>query len=89
MFGSDSFPLGPGGKFPKQRIGTSGNVLPSVEEVYENANSRLPVVEKDFNSSIRNVQNRLMQGRSLEGESEGLGFFKRHKNRMFRRLTSD
>lgn len=72
MFGSDSFPLGPNGQFPKQRISSFDKTLPDVEEVYdESGMAALPVRERDFHSSLDRVKGRMKVGRMMrEGQDE-------------------
>ena len=75
MFGSDNFPLGPNGQFPKQRIGSSGDGMPmsqDMEEVYELSGlAKLPVRERDFNSTLQKVGGRMKFGRAMrEGQDE-------------------
>jgi len=75
-FGSNTFPLGPNGEYPKQRISNfnSHDIAPSnrVEDVYRtNRQSRLPVVERDFTSSLNKVQRKMKQGKMMrEGQDE-------------------
>jgi hypothetical protein len=75
MFGSDDFPLGPNGEFPRQRIKTYGNeIFPpeDAEGVYlESGLAKLPVVERDFHSSLNKVNWRMKEGRPMrEGQRE-------------------
>lgn len=74
MFGSDSFPLGPNGQYPKQRISNAGNELcppEDMDEVYLGAVAKLPVRERDFHSSLSKVKNRMKVGRAMrEGQDE-------------------
>lgn len=74
MFGSDSFPLGPNGSFPKQRISNFNDQLPmaDVEDVYDgNDLSKLPVRERDFHSSLNRVKGRMKVGKMMrEGQDE-------------------
>lgn len=67
-FGSDEFPLGPAGGFPRQRIHSAGKMIfppMSKEDVYMNTEeARLPVVEKDFHSSVSKAHNRMKFGMS-------------------------
>jgi len=75
-FGSNTFPLGPNGEYPKQRVNNfnSSDIAPSnrVEDVYRtNRQSRLPVVERDFTSSLNKVQRKMKQGKMMrEGQDE-------------------
>ena len=66
MFGANGFPLGPNGQYPRQRINSYGNMIASpsrVEEIYERSDeAQLPVVEKDFHSSINRVKKSMKQG---------------------------
>ena len=75
MFSGDDFPLGPNGQFPKQRISSAGNEIyapEDMEEVYlESGLAKLPVRERDFNSSLNKVQKRMKSGRPMrEGQDE-------------------
>lgn len=75
MFSGDDFPLGPNGQFPKQRINSAGNEIHApedMEEVYlESGLAKLPVRERDFNSSLQKVKGRMKQGRMMrEGQDE-------------------
>jgi len=75
MFGSDDFPLGPAGGFPKQRINSAGNEIhdpQDMEEAYlESGFAKLPVRERDFNSSLQKVKGRMKQGKMMrEGQDE-------------------
>lgn len=99
-FGSNDFPLGPNGQFPRQRIGNFDNrIAPPnrVEDVYRrNRGSKLPVVEKEFSSSVEKVKRRMKMGREMrknqradkfrpqytaeELEMSGMGAVNRKKN---------
>lgn len=72
MFGSDSFPLGPNGQFPRQRIGSAGNEIAPperMEEMYSrNRYAKLPVTEKDYHSSVNKVKGSMKYGRMIRGE---------------------
>jgi hypothetical protein len=75
MFSGDDFPLGPNGQFPKQRISSAGNEIyapQDMEEVYlESGLAKLPVRERDFNSSLQKVKGRMKQGKMMrEGQDE-------------------
>lgn len=66
-FGSNGFPLGPNGQYPKQRVSSynTSDIAPPnrVEDVYTgNRGSKLPAVEKDFGSSINKAKWRMKQG---------------------------
>lgn len=69
MFSGDGFPVGPNGRFPKQRIATAGNELippVSMQETYLRSNvAKLPVVEKDFHSSVNRVKGRMQRGEMI------------------------
>lgn len=76
-FGSNGFPLGPNGEYPKQRINRFNSVMNPirrVEDVYRDSNeAKLPVVERDFNSSINKVKRNMKQGRIMrEGQDVDL-----------------
>ena len=66
-FGSNDFPLGPNGQFPKQRIRSAGNEVfapERMEEAYEGCGlAKLPSTEKDYDSSVRKVQSRMKMGK--------------------------
>lgn len=68
MFGSDSFPLGPNGQFPRQRIATAGNELippQNMEETYLRSDeAQIPqeMIERDFNVSNQRVKGRMRFG---------------------------
>ena len=55
-FGSNDFPLGPNGSFPRQRIRSAGNEIAPpemMEKMYEESGlAKLPVVERDYHSSV-------------------------------------
>jgi hypothetical protein len=73
MFGSDSFPLGPNGQFPRQRISSAGNEIAPPEEMEGlygmSGVAKLPVIERDFHSSLNKVKGRMKQGRMMrEGQ---------------------
>lgn len=104
-FGSNDFPLGPNGQFPRQRIGSFDNrIAPPnrVEDVYRNNNqSRLPVVEREYSSSVEKVKRRMKMGVEMrkgqrpdkfrpqytaeELEMSGMGAVKRKKNWAIRK----
>lgn len=73
MFSGDSFPVGPNGQFPKQRVKTAGNELipaVSMQETYlsgRNTAAKLPSIEKDFHSSVNKVKGRMKQGQVMRG----------------------
>jgi hypothetical protein len=88
-FGSNAFPLGPNGQFPKQRIAKFNNsIIPAsqVEDVYRrNTRSQLPVVEYDFNSSLNKVKRSMKQGRVMRAGQDENKFTPRslkRKNRL-------
>lgn len=68
MFGSDSFPLGPNGKFPRKRIRSfDRKLIPGVstQDTYLSGGSsvsKLPNLERDFHSSNAKAKARLMSG---------------------------
>ena len=68
-FGSNDFPLGPNGQYPRQRVGNFGNRIAApnrVEDVYRgNGGVRLPVVEKDFSSTVERAKGRMKMGREM------------------------
>jgi len=75
MFGSDDFPLGPNGKFPRQRINSAGNEIADPDEMEGmygmSGVARLPVVERDFHSSLDRVKGKMKQGRIMrQGQDE-------------------
>jgi hypothetical protein len=77
MFSGDDFPLGPNGQFPRQRISSAGNEIAAPEEMealYEESEmsgvARLPVVERDFHSSLNRVKGRMKQGKRMRQESD-------------------
>lgn len=73
MFGSDNFPLGPAGGYPKQRIRSFNNPLipgVSMQDTYLSGGStvsKLPNLERDFNASNQKVKGRLKQGSQIRG----------------------
>ena len=68
MFGSDSFPLGPNGQFPRKRVNSFDvRLIPpvSMQDTYlsgHNTVSKLPNLEKDFHSSVSRVKMRTKHG---------------------------
>ena len=86
MFGSDSFPLGPNGSFPKQRIYDAGNEIATpadMEEVYGMSGvAKLPVQERDFHSSIARVKNKMKKGKMMREGQDEQKFRPRSKNRL-------
>ena len=73
MFSGDDFPLGPNGQYPKQRISSAGNEIAApeyMEAMYDRSEvARLPVVERDFHSSLNRVKGSMKQGRMMrEGQ---------------------
>lgn len=96
-FGSNDFPLGPNGQYPQQRIRSFNNIIAPpnrVEDVYRRNNqSRLPVVEQEYSSSVEKVKRRMKMGREMrkgqksdkfrpQHTEESLGAVKRPKNWM-------
>lgn len=70
---SQSEELAPTFGYPKQRIGSFGETLPPVENIYEvydspESSAKLPVREKDFASSNK-VRMRLLTGKSVGSRS--------------------
>ena len=90
MFGSDSYPLGPNGQYPKQRIKSAGNEIAASEDMEDmylgNAFAKLPVRERDFKSSLNKVQNRMKQGRMMREGQDELKFQPRRMPTRGRRL---
>lgn len=75
MFSGDDFPLGPNGQFPKQRINSFGNeiyVPDEMEEAYGMSGvAKLPVIERDFHSSLSRVKGKMKRGKMMrEGQDE-------------------
>lgn len=82
-FGSNDFPLGgPAGGYPKQRVSNYGNYIAPpnrVEDVYRgNDSAQLPVVEREFSSSVEKVKRRLKMGRKRDMIA-GDDFYPRYK----------
>jgi hypothetical protein len=84
-FGSDSFPLGPAGGFPKQRVVSAGNEIAPPElmqELYDSQNhAKLPVRERDYHSSVSKV-NKMKMGkkhRNAEMDSEDIKWLGRKR----------
>lgn len=82
-FGSDSFPLGPAGGFPRQRIRSFGNrLIPgvSMQDTYLSGGSsvsKLPNLERDFNASNQKVKNRLTrEAKVIRGGYKGVNRFR-------------
>lgn len=73
-FGSENLPLGPNGQFPKQRINSYGNeIVPpeDMEQTYLSCGlAKLPVVEKDYHSSVSKVKDRMKQGKPHKHSDE-------------------
>lgn len=72
-FGSNDFPLGPNGQFPRQRISSAGNEIAApemMEGIYSVSGvAKLPVIERDFHSSLNKVKGRMKQGKIMrEGQ---------------------
>lgn len=82
MFGSDNFPLGPAGGYPKQRIRSFSNPLipgVSAQDTYLSGGSsvsKLPNLERDFNSSNQKVKGRLKDGSQIRGGFRGVNRFR-------------
>ena len=68
-FGSNDFPLGPNGQFPRNRVHDFGNQIAPpnrVEDVYRRSTaSKLPVVERDFSTSVERAKHRMKMGREM------------------------
>lgn len=68
MFGSDSFPVGPNNRFPRQRVSTYGNQLippVSMQDTYLSGNNtvaKLPSTEKNYHTSVNKVKGRMKEG---------------------------
>jgi len=86
MFGSDSFPLGPNGQFPKQRISSAGNEIAAPEQMEglysASGGVRLPVVERDFHSSLNRIKGRMKQGKMMRIGQNAQKFRPRGRNLM-------
>lgn len=86
MFGSDDFPLGPNGQYPKQRIATAGNELISPQDIEEtylcSGLAKLPVRERDFHSSLNKVKGRMKIGRMMREDQDEQQFCPRSKKMM-------
>lgn len=86
MFGSDNFPLGPNGQFPKQRIATAGNELLPPEDMEESyllsGIAKLPVRERDFHSSVNKAKGRMKIGRMMREDQDEQKFRPRSKKMM-------
>lgn len=66
MFKSDSFPLGPNGSFPKQRINSFGNEIAAPQDAYlGNVHAKLSNQEHDFHGSNEAVKHRFKHGKHL------------------------
>ena len=69
MFKSDSFPLGPNGSFPKQRINSFGNEIEAAQDAQDtylgNVHAKLPNREHDFHGSNEAVKHRFKHGKHL------------------------
>ena len=74
MFSGDDFPLGPNGQYPRQRISSYGNEIAAPQEMEElygmSEVARLPVIERDFHSSLNKVKGRMKQGKRMRQESD-------------------
>jgi hypothetical protein len=86
MFGSDNFPLGPNGQFPKQRISSAGNEIAAPEEIEEmygmSGVAKLPVRERDYHSSVNKVKGRMKVGRMMREDQDEQQFRPRSKKMM-------
>lgn len=83
MFGSDNFPLGPNGQFPKKRMNSFGRMLipgVSAQDTYLNGGSsvsKLPNLERDFNQSNQKVKGRLTrEAKIIRGGFKGVNRFR-------------
>ena len=82
MFGSDNFPLGPAGGYPKQRIRSfNRQLIPGVsaQDTYLSGGSsvsKLPNLERDFHSSNERAKGRLKDGSQIRGGFQGVNRFK-------------
>ena len=87
MFGSESFPVGPNGQFPRQRVRTAGNELvppQNMEEVYWRSGvARLPVVEKEYHGSVNRVKSDMSVGRPNIHARIHKGFRPRYAKEIF------
>lgn len=81
-FGSDNFPLGPAGGYPKVRRRSYGAMLnPPVnaQDVYlsgGNTVSKMPSIEKDFNSSINKAKGRMKRGSAMRRGGRGFDYLR-------------
>jgi len=68
-FGSNDFPLGPNGRFPRKRVGNFGGMIAPpnrIEDVYRrNVVSKLPVVEKEYSSTVERAKGRMKAGSAM------------------------
>jgi hypothetical protein len=83
MFGSDNFPLGPAGGFPRVRRSTYGAYLipgVSAQDTYLSGGSsvsKLPNLERDFDSSNKKVKGRLTRNaKVMRGTNKGPNRFR-------------
>lgn len=82
MFGSDNFPLGPNGQYPKVRRQSYGAMLnPPVnaQDVYlsgHNTVSKLPSTEKDFHSSVNKAKGRMKRGEAVRKGGRGFDYLR-------------
>lgn len=85
-FGSESFPLGPAGGFPKNRIASAGNEIAPpemMEEMYDSQNhAKLPVRERDYHSSVSRVKDKMKMGRPHKNADAPDEWLKRRKQRF-------
>lgn len=65
-FGDNGLPLGPGGKFPKQRISSYGNMIDpprNMEEEYMYSPiANIPAPEKEYSSVVNRAKNHMNFG---------------------------
>lgn len=82
MFGSDNFPLGPAGGYPKQRINSfNRRLIPGVsaQDTYLSGGSsvsKLPNLERDFHSSNNKAKGRLSEGSPVRSGGSRVDRFK-------------
>lgn len=66
-FGSNDFPIGPNGQYPKQRISDAGSMIAppmNVEQMYRDVEVKLPSTEKEFTSACDRAKRRMAMGMS-------------------------
>jgi hypothetical protein len=89
-FGSDDFPLGPNGQFPKQRINSAGNEIFAPEDMEEaygmSGVAKLPIRERDYNSSLNKVKGRMKYGRAMRQGQDELKFEPRGMMKRMRKM---